>query len=141
MTEINIDATNAILGRLASYAAKQALLGHTVNVLNCEKTIISGRKNKVKEDYHHQFFQRGRPEKGPFISRIPDRLVRRTIRGMLDYKHGRGEEAYHRIMCYLGIPVKFNGKKLIKTSKEAKDLPTTNYQSMEKLCASLGRRS
>ena len=39
-----IDGKGAILGRLASYAAKQALKGEEIVVLNCEEVIITGNK-------------------------------------------------------------------------------------------------
>ena len=44
MQEIIIDATNATLGRMASYVAKQALLGKKVIILNSERAIVTGRK-------------------------------------------------------------------------------------------------
>ena len=46
-----IDATNATFGRLASYAAKQALQGNDIVILNSEKAIISGRKENIIEKY------------------------------------------------------------------------------------------
>ena len=38
-----------ILGRLAAIAAKEALLGEEVKVVNCEKVIISGKRSN--EDF------------------------------------------------------------------------------------------
>ncbi len=138
MAELNIDATNAIAGRLASYVAKQALLGHTVNIFNCEKAVISGRPAVVREKYYYRIFKTGRVFMGPFISRMPDRFVRRMIRGMVEHKQGRGKEAFDRIMCYMGVPVAFTDRKLIKVAKEASDLPRLKYVSIGELCVSLG---
>ena len=42
--QIVIDATNATMGRLASYVAKQALLGKQIAIVNSEKAIITGNK-------------------------------------------------------------------------------------------------
>ena len=42
-----IDGTDATLGRLASYAAKQALQGEEIVVLNCEKVIITGKRKSI----------------------------------------------------------------------------------------------
>jgi large subunit ribosomal protein L13 len=140
MAEINIDATNAIAGRLASYVAKQALLGNSVNILNCEKAVISGNSSAVREKYYHRMFKTGGPFKGPFISRMPDRFMRRIIRGMLEYKEGRGRDAFDRIMCYIGVPAEFKDKKLVKVAKEVKDLPKLKYQTVGELCVSLGGR-
>jgi len=135
---LNIDATNAVAGRLASYVAKQALFGYSVNVFNCEKAVISGRPSAVRDDYHYKIFKTGRVFKGPFISRMPDRFVRRMIRGMVEHKQGRGKEAFDRIMCYIGVPVAFADKKLIKVAKEASELPRLKYQTVGELCVSLG---
>ena len=140
MAEINIDATNAIVGRMATYVAKQALLGNTVNIFNCEKAFISGNPVAVRARYYHLIFKTGRPEKGPFISRMPDRFVRRIIRGMVEHRQGRGREAFERIMCYMGVPEGFKDKKLVKVAKEVSALPKVKYISIGKLCTSLGGR-
>ena len=39
-----IDGKNTVLGRLASFAAKEALKGEEIVVLNCEQVIITGNK-------------------------------------------------------------------------------------------------
>jgi large subunit ribosomal protein L13 len=112
MAELNIDATDLVVGRLGSYAAKQALLGHKVNILNCEKAVMTGTPTYNVEMYRYIIRETGQPQKGPFISRNPDRFVRRQIRGMLPHKQARGAEAWARIMCYVGVPDEFKGKKL-----------------------------
>ncbi len=140
MAEINIDATNAIVGRLASYVAKQALMGNAVNIFNCEQAIISGSFQSNRAKFYHYIFKTGRPEKGPFMSRMPDRFVRRMVRGMVDHKNARGREAFERIMCYIGVPAAFKDKKLVKVAKEASELPKLRYHTVGKLCTSLGGR-
>ena len=106
-----IDATDLLLGRMASFAAKKSLLGENVDIVNCENAVISGNRRRILADYK-QKRSRGIPAKGPFISRLPDRLVRRAIKGMLPYKKPRGRKAFTRIMCYMGVPDKFKDKKL-----------------------------
>jgi len=138
MEELNLDATNAILGRLASHAAKQALLGKTINIVNCEKAIISGNRHAVRAKYYHNMFKLGRPTKGPFLSRMPDRFVRRVIRGMLDHKNERGRNAFERVMCYIGTPDAFQKKKLLHVAKDVSELPKLRYQTVGELCTSLG---
>ncbi len=112
-----IDAKNAIVGRLGTIVAKKALLGEEVIIVNAEKAIITGKPELVIDKYYNAT-QRGNPFKGPFISRAPDRLLRRMIRGMLPYKKPRGKEAYKRIKCYIGVPEEFKDKE-IKVFKEA----------------------
>lgn len=136
--EVNIDATGMIAGRLGTYAAKQALLGKTVNIFNSEKAIVSGSPAKVREKYHKLALEIGKPQKGPFYTRQPDRFLRRIIRGMTGYKTPRGREAYKRIMCYISVPSKFKDKELIKIGKTAKELPTYKHQTIGQICRALG---
>lgn len=103
---IVIDATNLILGRMATFAAKQALLGHEVKVINAEKAIISGRRSLVINELQTTR-NRGIPRKGPYFQRKADRFVRKTIRGMLPYKVAKGAAAYKRVLCFIGSPEEF----------------------------------
>lgn len=140
MKEINIDATNSIAGRLSSYAAKQALLGFKVNILNSEKTLITGEPAQTIETYRYLIreINTGRPSKGPFISRYPDRFLKRFVRGMLPHNKPRGREALKNIMCYIGIPIEFTDKKLqtIKTADGQKI--KTKFITLGELCRRIG---
>ena len=66
---------------------------------------------------------------------MPDRFVRRSIRGMLDYKRGRGRDAFKRIMCYISVPDEFKSGK-IETIKEAsrERLKTLNFITIGEIC-------
>ena len=122
MTEnIVIDATNTIAGRIASTAAKQALLGKTVSIINAEKAVITGSKENVIARYQHLRKETGQPMKGPYIPRMSDRFLRRMIRGMLPHKQARGREAFARIKCYLGVPDEFKNNKLLRIENAAGD--------------------
>ncbi len=112
-----IDSTNLIVGRLATQVSKRALLGEKIDIVNCEKAILTGRKESILKKYRERR-DRGNPLKGPFISFMPDRFVRRIIRGMLPYKQEKGRLAFERVMCYIGIPEKLKDKKK-ETIKEA----------------------
>ena len=46
-----INANNLILGRLASFAAKQALLGEKIEIVNSEETVIIGSKKVIYAKY------------------------------------------------------------------------------------------
>jgi ribosomal protein L13 len=54
--------------------------------------------------------------------------VKRTIRGMLSYKQGRGKDAFKRIKCYNDVPEEFSEAPKIKAGKEKKikTLPLEN---------------
>ncbi len=98
-----IDADGLILGRLASCTAKRLLEGESIVIVNAEKAIISGSKRRIFEDYRIMR-ERGSKEKGPYFPRMPDQILKRTIRGMLPYKRKRGREALSRLRVYIGVP-------------------------------------
>ena len=116
VTKINIDADNAILGRLSTEVAKYLLEGYAVNILNCEKAVISGKKHSVLREYREmqQIHTHTNPRRGPFHPKRPDRLVRRTVRGMLPWKKPKGKQAYHRLLTYIGVPEEFAKSEIIK---------------------------
>jgi len=104
-----IDASNAVLGRLATHVAKLALQGERVILINCENTVISGSKKNILERYQH-LRDIGGPFHGPFFPRTPERIVKRTIRGMLPHKQARGREALKRVICYIKVPEEYVDK-------------------------------
>ena len=101
-----VDATNVVLGRLASYVAKEALRGRRVVVINAEKAVISGTKARVVARAKTKLKTRtlANQAKTPTHPRRPDNYVRRVIRGMLPWKKSRGKEAFHRVRVYIGSP-------------------------------------
>lgn len=135
-----IDATDLILGRMASKIAKLSLLGEKIEVVNCEKAVITGEKSYLLRRYK-QRKDRGIPLKGPYFPRMPDRIVRRTIRGMLPYKQGRGKEAFKNVMCHIGIPDELKDKKA-ETIKEANisKVPSLRYLSVGEISKVLGAK-
>ena len=131
------DGKDMILGRLASQVAKDALLGEKVKVVNCEKIIISGRKVQTVENEVAKRKRKGYPLKSAKFSRLPDRFVRRSIRGMLPWKKARGKEAFDRIMCYIDVPT--DCKDLLKVEGASVDkLPSLKYITVGDICRSLG---
>ena len=136
MTTI-IDASGAILGRLSTHAAKLLLKGEEIAVINSEKAIISGKKSSIKNRYK-QKREVGTYRKGPFYPRMPDMIVKRTIRGMIPYQTPHGRTAFKRLKCYIGIPKEFEGKK-IESIKSAEKQPV-DYMTIEELSRSLGAK-
>ena len=102
---------------MATWIAKKALMGEEINVVNCENAVITGKKRSVLKRYREKY-EIGDALKGPYFPKMPDRFIRRVIRGMVPYKQKKGELAYKRVMCYLGVPSEFNDKKL-ETIKNA----------------------
>ncbi len=116
-----IDGQDAVLGRLASYAAKEALNGETVIIVNCEQIIISGNKKDIEEDFRAKKSKIGSGQQGPKYSMTSEKIVKRAVRGMLpNHRRGRGKEAFKRVRCYVGIPKEFQETKKIVVGKESK---------------------
>jgi len=130
--KIVIDANNAILGRLASYAAKQALLGKEIVIVNCNDAVITGKKSSIVSEYMVARARGGSSLKGPFFPKSPERILKRTIRGMLSYKQGRGREALKRIICYNATPAEYEEAKKIIAGKE-KNIKTIKLSELSKV--------
>lgn len=117
-TEIVIDGKNASMGRLASYSAKQAMLGKNIVIINANEVIIIGHKKDIIKRYLRKVRLGGSSQKGIKIIRTPERILKKTIRGMLSHKQQRGKDALSRIMCYNKVPEKYKEVKKIKAGKE-----------------------
>lgn len=116
-----IDGKNAVLGRLASYVAKEALKGEEIVILNCDQVIITGNKKNIREEFEEKRRKIGSGQKGPKHSRSTDKIVKRSIRGMLpNHRLGRGKIAYRKIKCYVGVPKEFQESKKIIGGREKK---------------------
>jgi large subunit ribosomal protein L13 len=103
MKTLIVDGKDAILGRLGSYVAKELLKGNSVNVVNSEEVVISGKKELMVEEI--KVLRRkgsGGSLKGPKYIRTADRLLKRIIRGMLPWDRAKGRAAHKRLKCYIG---------------------------------------
>ena len=134
MTTI-IDANGATLGRLSTDTAKRLLSGEEIAIVNSEKAIISGKKSSIKNRYK-QKREVGTYRKGPFFPRMPDMIVKRTVRGMIPYQTPHGRAAFKRLKCYIGIPKEFKDKKFEIVEESMKQ--PIDYMTIEELSKSLG---
>ena len=134
---IIIDAKGLILGRMASKVAKSLLQGETVIVLNAEKAAISGKRHYIVQDAK-TFLEVGHPRKGPYHPRRPDRIVSRTIRGMLPRQKPKGQQAYKRLRVYLGAPLEFEDKKVQTIVEASVDKLKSPYITVGELAKEIG---
>jgi large subunit ribosomal protein L13 len=132
-----IDAKGLILGRLASSVAKRLLQGETVIVLNAEKAAISGKKQQIVTEAK-TFLEVGHPRKGPYHPRRPDRIVSRTIRGMLPRQKPKGQQAYKRLRVYLGVPTECEGKATQTIIEARADKLKSPYITVGELAKEIG---
>ncbi len=138
---IYVDATDQILGRLASIIAKKLLEGYTVHVVNVEKAVLSGERKRVIEGYkllfevttHYNPYKTGirRP-------RAPHNIFKRTVRGMLPMDKPRGRKAYKRLKVYIGVPHELQGKEFIRFKEADISRLKNDYIYLGELARELG---
>jgi large subunit ribosomal protein L13 len=112
-----INAEGLIVGRMASQVAKKLLNGEKVIIVNAEKAVISGRK-KSKVAEAKEFLEVGAPMRGPFHYRRPDKILRKTVRGMLPFKQPKGKNAFRNLRVFMSVPEDLRNKPMI-TVKDA----------------------
>lgn len=104
-----IDASGLVLGRAASLIAQRLLHGETVVVINAERSVVTGNRPMVIAEYVAARAQ-GSVRSGPHFPRYPDRIFRRTVRGMLPHLKTRGKTAYARLHVFIGTPPGLSGR-------------------------------
>ncbi len=132
-----IDASGAVLGRMASIVAKRLLKGEEIAIVNAEKAIILGDEQMVKREYREKR-EIGTQRKGPFFPRVPHMIVKRTIRGMLPYQQPKGREAMKRLKCYIGVPDEYKDANMERVGIPEKK--PYKYITIEELSRYLGAK-
>lgn len=116
-----IDGKDAVLGRLASYVARNVIKGEDIIVLNCGEVLVTGGKKNLLDEFQKKRKRVGSGQKGPKVSKSSEKIVKKAIRGMLpNHRRGKGKEAYKRIKCYESVPEKFSESKKINIRTEKK---------------------
>jgi large subunit ribosomal protein L13 len=136
-----VDATNHIAGRLASNVAKLLLQGQRVTVVNCEKIMMSGKRETQIREYR-EFLEINsiiNYKHGPVHYRRPDTLMAKMIRQMLPFdRKPSGKLAFARLRTYIGAP---NDTKPIEKIQFEKALITreaSNYTPLAEICRVIG---
>ena len=125
-----IDGKGSVLGRVATYAAKAALEGDTVIVVNANDLVIIGDKNNILEKYRHRL-EIGTMAKGPFFPRDVNGLVRRAIRGMLKRKSPHGREALRRVKVFEDVPEEYKDQERLVVARMKTNMPIHNVKISE----------
>ena len=127
-----------IVGRLASIVAKELLNGEEIVIVNAEKAVITGNKDFIIKKY----FERrniGSVRKGPYYPKMPDKILKRTIRGMLPMKKSKGKSAYKRLKVYMGTPPQFKDKEFTNF-EDAKNKKLKGFITLKDLSVQLGAK-
>ena len=85
--------------------------------------MITGNKKNIEKNFKEKRSRFGSSQKGPKHHKTSEKIVKRTIRGMLpDHRVGRGKAAIQKVKCYNKIPKELEGKEITKfeTGKKSK---------------------
>jgi large subunit ribosomal protein L13 len=138
MTVINADGL--IMGRLASSVAKRLLAGETISIVNAEKAIISGSRVTTLGEYREKRTI-GSREFGPYFPRRPERIIKRTVRGMLPYKRARGKDALSRLKVHVGVPAELRDSEMtVLEEASVERLSTARYITVGDLSRKFGSK-
>ena len=140
--EIIIDAEGAILGRLASYVAKLAMMGFRVHVVNIEKAVVTGDRKRVIDSY--KLLLELKTHKNPYRHspkrpRNPILIFKKAVKGMLPKENWNGKLALKRVKAYIGVPVNLRNKTIIKISDTlVEELKRSEYITVAEIAKELG---
>ncbi|GAA2864795.1 50S ribosomal protein L13 [Streptosporangium fragile] len=110
-----IDATDIVLGRLASHVAnllrgkhKPIFANHVdtgdfVIVINADKVALTGKKLEQKKAYRHSGYPGGLRSMtyGELMDKRPDRAIEKAVKGMLP-KNALGRKMIKKLKVYAG---------------------------------------
>jgi large subunit ribosomal protein L13 len=110
-----IDATDVVLGRLASQVAMllrgkhkpiyapHVDTGDFVIIVNADKVALSGNKREQKRAYRHSGYPGGLRSigYGDLLAKHPERAVEKAIKGMLP-KNTLGRKMFSKVKVYRG---------------------------------------
>ncbi|WP_053948629.1 50S ribosomal protein L13 [Halolamina sediminis] len=132
--DLVVDARDAIMGRVASEVAQRALDGDRVAVINAEQAVITGNEEATMDTYRTRANLGS--DSGPYYPKRPDRIFKRSVRGMLPYKQDRGREAFESIRIYVGNPHDRDGEVLEGTSLDR--LSNIKFTTLGEISETLG---
>jgi large subunit ribosomal protein L13 len=110
-----VDASNQVLGRLASEIARRLRgkhkaeytphvdTGDYIIVTNAEKVTVTGRKFKNKMYHNHSGYPGGIKSVSfeKMQQKSPEKIIERAVKGMLP-KNPLGREMYRKLKVYVG---------------------------------------
>ncbi|MDD3160269.1 MAG: 50S ribosomal protein L13 [Candidatus ainarchaeum sp.] len=114
-----VDAKGLVAGRLASNVAKAAINNEDVVIVNASEAIIVGNKEFTLSKYlqKRDVGVKSNPYFGPKFDRIPSKMLRRMVKGMLPNKQRTKESIIKKVMIYNDCPKEFVGKEFTTLDK------------------------
>lgn len=130
-----LDANNNVLGRLATRVVQALKDGEDVHIVNADNVIVKGRPEDIVSRYRAKY-ERGSIAHGPRFPKSPDRIVKRTVRGMLP-RTKQGRDMLKRLRVYRNQPEQLDDAE--PAGAEVKSLKGSNFMRMVEISENLGR--
>jgi large subunit ribosomal protein L13 len=134
-----INADGLVAGRLASNIAKRIIKGEQVTIINAEKAIMVGSQSAIipKIKQRVDATVKSNPHYGPKYDRIPSKMLRRMIKGMLPNKKKTAERLLKQLTIYNSVPKQINIEKT-ETIEKAKCNEKHDFMTLKKIANELG---
>ncbi len=112
-----VDATDLVVGRLATEVAKILLGKHKVTftpstdvgdfviVINAEKAVFTGSKHTDKQYFKHTGHPGGIKEKSPELLHLeghPERIIEKAVQRMISRKSVKAKKQFKKLYVYAG---------------------------------------
>ncbi len=134
-----VNAEGLVAGRLASKVAKAAINGEDVVIINAEKVVLVGKQTAIMPKFQQRVDAgvKSNPHYGPKYDRIPSKMLRRMIKGMLPNKSRTAEKLLKQIYIYNSTTDKVDITKAI-TMEDIKCNEKHDFMLLEDVAKALG---
>ena len=134
-----VDGKGMISGRLATKVAKLIIKGESVTVVNAEDIVMTGNKVNIMENFKMRVDARvlSNPHYGPKYSRIPSKIFRRSVKGMLPDKNRTTERIIKLLTVYNSVPKELVAEKM-EVFEEFRDSERHKSMTLKEIAELLG---
>ena len=138
--ELVVNGAGCIAGRMCSHVSKLLLKGNRVTIVNAEKAMLSGQRNRTIQLYkeHLEINSATNPIHGPFHPRRPDRILTKMVRGMMPKRKASGIEAFKRLRVYISIPEQLKNSTMESFEDSKITKPVSYYITIGDLAKEIG---
>jgi large subunit ribosomal protein L13 len=138
--ELVVNGAGCIAGRMCSQVSKLLLKGNRVTIVNAEKAMLSGQRNRTIQLYkeHLEINSATNPIHGPFHPRRPDRILTKMVRGMMPKRKASGIEAFKRLRVYISIPEQLKNSTMESFEDSKITKPVSYYITIGDLAKEIG---
>ena len=134
-----LNAEGLVAGRIASRIAKKIINKEMVTIINAEKAVVVGTKKSIMPKYEQRVKAsvKSNPLYGPKYDRIPSKMLRRMIKGMLPTRKKTAESIIKRVIIYNSVPKNISLEKA-ETIEESKCNEKHDFMSLKEIAQALG---